>query len=197
MSIVEKAKDYCLNIIENSDDIYDLDRHLPEAERWAKKIMQGHLEADQEVVLLIVWLHDVSHYVGDKGTDHAVRSEKMAEEFLKKHKYNPEKMKAVLHGVRSHRCRDVQPETLEAKIFACADSASHMTDICYLDIAQTGRFKYLSGKIERDYRDVSLFPEIQRLLTPLHESWRDLIKNYEALHLTKPVELVKDELGFN
>ncbi len=141
MDIVEKAKEYCLGIIEKSDDIYDLDRHLPEAERWAKKIMAGYPEADREVVLLIVWLHDISHYVGDKGTDHAARSEKMAEEFLKKNKYDPEKMRQVLHGVRSHRNRDIAPETLEAKIFACADSASHMTDICYLDIAQTGRFK--------------------------------------------------------
>lgn len=197
MDIVGKAKDYCLNIIEHSYDIYDLDRHLPEAERWAKKIMQGHPEADQEVVLLIVWLHDVSHYVGDKGTDHAVRSEKMAKEFLEKNNYDPKKMKKVLHGVRSHRNRDVIPESIEAKIFACADSASHMTDICYLDIAQTGRFKYLSGKVERDYRDVSLFPEIQKLLSPLHESWKELIKNYEMLHLTEPVELAKDELGFN
>lgn len=188
MDIIEKAKDYCLNIIKNSDDIYDLDRHLPEAERWAKKIMQGHPEADQEVVLLIVWLHDVSHYVGDKGTDHAVRSEKMAQEFLEKNNYDSEKMKKVLHGVRSHRNRDVVPASIEAKIFVCADSASHMTDILYLDMTHQGKFEAVMAKIERDFRDIGMFPEVQQMLAPIHDIWNKFVAEYKKLDLVDEID---------
>jgi len=183
MNIEEKAKKYCLSIIDESDDIFSLATHLPEAEKWANKICDLHPEADREVVLLIVWLHDVSHYVGDRDTDHAVRSEKMAEEFLGENKYNSEKLKQVLHGVRSHRNRDVAPETLEAKIFACADSASHMTDILYLDMIGQGKFKAVTAKMERDFRDVSMFPEVQKKLAPIHDIWKKFVFEYEKLDL--------------
>jgi len=196
MNIVEKAKKYCLSIIDESDDIFSLVTHLPEAEKWAEKICDLRPEADREVVLLTVWLHDVSHYVGDRDTDHAVRSEKMAKEFLEKNQYDPKKLPMVLHGVRSHRNRDVAPETIEAKIFACADSASHMTDIAYLLMMQTGRFEYLAGKLERDFRDVNFFPEIHKMLSPVYRSWKELAKNYKALHLIEKVK-PKSEFGFN
>lgn len=188
MDIVEKAREYCLGVIKQYDDIYTLIRHIPEAEKWAIKIAESHPEADKEVVLLIVWLHDVSHYVGDTSSDHAVRSEKMAREFLEKNNYDPEKIQKVLHGVRSHRNRDVAPETIEAKIFACADSASHMTDILYVDMVCQGKFEAVAAKIERDFRDIGMFPEVQEMLTPIYETWKKFVTEYKKLGLVEPIE---------
>ncbi|HLC44091.1 MAG TPA: HD domain-containing protein [Patescibacteria group bacterium] len=188
MDIVETAREYCLDVIKQNDDIYTLIRHIPEAEKWAIKIVEKHPEADKEVVLLVVWLHDVSHYVGDRSTDHAVRSEKMVEEFLEKNNYDSEKMKQVLHGVRSHRNRDVVPESIEAKIFACADSASHMTDILYLDMIQQGKFEAVLAKLERDYRDIGVFPEIHKMLTPLYETWKKFITEFQKLDMVEPTK---------
>ena len=183
--IIEKAKEYCLKIIADHEDIYNLVSHLPEAEKWAIKLLKRFPEADPEIVLLSVWLHDVSHYVGDLESDHAIRSEKMASEFLQQNGYPKDKMGQVLHCVRAHRCRDVQPETLEAKLMACIDSASHMTDYCYINIVQNGRFDYAYGKMDRDYRDVGLFPEIQKELAPIHNAWGKLIREYEKLGVVK------------
>lgn len=183
MDIVEKAREYCLSVIKQHDDIYTLVRHIPEAEKWANKISDSHAEADKEVVLLVVWLHDVSHYVGDMSTDHAVRSEKMAQEFLLKNNYDPQKLKQVLHGVRSHRNRDVAPESIEAKIFACADSASHMTDIIYIDMVRQGKFEAVTAKIERDFRDIGMFPEVQKMLAPVYDVWKKFVIEYKKLDL--------------
>ena len=181
MDIVQKAKEYCLDVVSSHEDIFDLKSHIPEAEKWAKLILADHPKANEEVVLLSVWLHDVSHYVGDRDSDHAVRSEKMAREFLAKEGYFADKIEKVASCVRSHRCRDIQPETVEGKIMACADSASHMTDHCYIDVMHRGRFDYASGKIERDYRDVGLFPEVQAKLTPLYNCWKKLLEEYQKL----------------
>ena len=42
----------------------------------------------------------------------------------------------VAHCIRAHRCKDVQPQTIEAKIVAFSDSASHLFDSFYIDMAK-------------------------------------------------------------
>jgi hypothetical protein len=40
-------------------------------------------------------------------------------------------------------------------MIACIDSASHFTDpLMYMSILSVGKYEYLEGKLERDYRDV-------------------------------------------
>lgn len=79
------------------------------------------------------------------------------------------------------------PDSLEAKIVACADSASHMTHWVYFDMAMDDRrdkceFKAY-GKIDRDFRDLAAFPEVQDELRDLHEAWRNVIKEYEKIDI--------------
>src|SRR6266404_4165210 len=113
--------------------------HVPEVERWADLILTDHPNADREVVLLGVWLHDVGNLIGDKNIDHAVRSQKFVLEVLTPMHLTKEKLYGVAHCVRAHRNRDVEPFTIEAKIVAAADSASHMTYEAYLPSAGTKR----------------------------------------------------------
>jgi len=172
--MIEKAKEHFFKTIKPDVDIYNLLGHVPEAEKWANKLCDAHKEADREVVLLAVWLHDTAYYPLDE-VDHAIKSEKMAREFLEKENYPKDKMEKVLHCVRSHRCRDVEPVTLEAKIMACVDSASHMTDSMYVNIIRDGHADYVFGKLERDYRDISKFPEVQKELQDVYEKWKALL----------------------
>ena len=79
-----------------------------------------------------------------------------------------DEIKKVLHCVRSHRCDDVLLISIKAKIIAFADSAAHLTDDLYFDIARKDKerkkpFKVYS-KIERDLRDLSLFPKEKKIL---------------------------------
>jgi len=166
------------------DGPYKYDFHVPEVERWAKFILKNHPEIDPEVVLISVWLHDIGSYpISDR--DHAVVGEEIARKFLKKHKYNEEKSLKILHCIRAHRCRDVKPSSMEAKLVACADSASHFTDCIYIQILIDAHSKkseklsdYAFDKLERDYKDISAFPEIKLKLTPLYLKWKGLLKEY-------------------
>jgi len=185
-SIIEKSKETFFNYINEAGlDPYTLKNHVVEVERWAKKILKTHPEADEETVLVGVWLHDFGHYPINSNEDHAITGERKAKALLEKEGFDKEKTKQILHCIRSHRCKDVMPETLEAKILACADSASHFTSTMYFDIFYRQKMENYSyralDKIERDYRDLAFFPEIKEELTPLYKAWLNLLNSYDKL----------------
>ncbi len=133
--------------------------------------------------MLSIWLHDIGHYPLPTEIDHAIRSENIAREFLKKESVNEEEIQKILHCIRAHRVKDVQPQSMEAKIIACADSASHMTDIIYIDMAKNKMIKQALDKLERDFRDLSLFPRIKEQLTEVYESWKKLLNSLNTLEM--------------
>jgi hypothetical protein len=188
--IINKTKDRFLEMIKNdNEDRYHLVSHIEELERWANFMCDSYPEADKEVVMLSVYLHDIGHYPINLDTDHAVVGEKRAREFLTKQKYPDDKMKKVLHCVRAHRCKDVLPETLEAKIMAFIDSASHITDGMYISVSK----HYKRGltttnpldKLERDLRDLNTFPEIKEKLIGLYEAWKRVVIEYDRIDFLK------------
>jgi hypothetical protein len=128
-----------------------------------------------------LYLHDTGHYPINKEIDHAITSEKLTTIFLENEKYDKEKTIKVMHCVRAHRCKDVMPNTLEAKAMAFIDSASHMTDKMYIDMIKNGDGEKASAKLERDYRDLAIFPEIQKEMTEIYSAWKILITNLNRL----------------
>jgi|GEM_PF-425641 len=188
MAIVEKAKEAFFEMVESfGSDPYVILPHVPEVEAWVKHLVKRHPEADEEIALLGAWLHDLGHYPIPTEIDHAVRSEQRARAFLEREGYPADRMERVLHCVRAHRCKDVMPATIEAKIVACADSASHMTQEMYFDMARDDKIEKkplrVYAKMERDYRDIGIFPEVQQELTPLFEAWKKVVEAYEKLDL--------------
>jgi len=154
----ESVKEHFINSVKQAGVEYGyLLRHLPQVEKWAKKLLNLYLQADEEVVFCGVWSHDIGQVIGDKETDHAINSEIEIKRFLTEQGAKPDFIDKVAHCARSHRCKDVQPSPLEAKILAVADSASHMTDIVYLDMFSRDDYDLALGKLERDYRDVGFF----------------------------------------
>ena len=187
-TIINKARKKFFQMIDDfGSDPYHLKSHVSEVEKWAKHLLKKFPEANSEVVLLAVWMHDLGHYPILTEIDHAIRSEKRAKEFMEKLNYSKDKMEKVLHCVRAHRCRDVMPNSIEAKIIACVDSASHMTESMYFDMAkddkENNREFRVYAKMERDFRDLGAFPEIQKELKKLFETWKKLIQIYEKIDL--------------
>jgi len=176
--LIKKAKSHFYKtFLKRKNPFYPyLLRHVSEAEKWAKKILSLYPQADKTIVLVSVWLHDIDQEVEKNGGDHAVASEKEARSFLSSLGVDSSIIERVAHCVRSHRNRDVKPKTLEAKILAAADSASHFTDIVYVVHLADGIKTYVEGKIERDFRDVSIFPELSKEIEPLYRAWKELIK---------------------
>ncbi|MCX6808575.1 MAG: HD domain-containing protein [Candidatus Berkelbacteria bacterium] len=173
--LIKKASEKFLTRLEkHKDDPWNLAVHIREAEKWAGKVLEKYPEADKDVVMLSVWLHDIGHYPIQE-IDHAVILEQIAREFFSIEKVNKELADKVLHCVRSHRNRDVTPATFEAKLFAMIDSVSHFTYIPYIEMAQQGRALDALSKLERDYRDVAPFPEVLKEIKPLYLALKNLL----------------------
>jgi hypothetical protein len=180
--IIERSKQHFLETYENSDPnvrLYDeLPLHVGVLEKWAKHFLSKRSDVNKEVLLSSVWLHDIGQLVGEKEEDHAVRSEREVLEFLPKIGIDEKTTEKIAHCVRSHRCKDVQPESKEAKYLAALDSVSHLTDIVYINMLETNPKEIVLAKLDRDSRDIELLPELKEEMMPLLESWRNLIEHY-------------------
>lgn len=177
--IVEIAKNHFLQTIAKGSPIYAYyPEHVENAELWATKILHYFPEADNEIVLLAVQLHDIGHADGKYWEDHAIKSELETISFLTKIGYPESRINQVAHCVRAHRCRDVTPNTIEARILAAADSASHMTDFVYIVMLKQNHLSRddIQAKIDRDYHDAEWLPkELIDEITPLYKAWKKLI----------------------
>lgn len=179
MGNIEKAKIYCLNVLSKKKDriCAYLPGHIESVQKWSEKLIKDYPKANKEILLLSVWLHDIGHALSTH-TDHHIKSEAEARKFLKTIKLDPEKIEKVAHCIRAHRCKDVKPETIEAKILAAADSVSHFTDGCYMDMLMNTPKRQTLKKLDRDYRDVGIFPKLKKEISPIYKAWKSLIKVY-------------------
>lgn len=155
-----------------------LTRHLAQVDRWTDTLIATKPETNLAVVKFGVWLHDIGQLVGPNDVDHAINSEAEVRRFLPTLGVDPLVVEQVAHCARSHRCKDVQPETLEARILAACDSASHMTDVVYIDMTNRGEKASALAKLDRDLRDVGQFPELRELMLPLYGAWKGLLAAY-------------------
>lgn len=159
-----------------------LNNHLPEVERWAVWLADSHPEANATVILLGVWLHDIGQVTGPKEVDHAVNSEVESRSFLSTVGASPDLVEKVAHCVRSHRCKDVLPMTLEARVLAAADSASHLSDNVYVLMAKRGEIEDAIAKVGRDMRDIKAFPGLVEMLEPVSQAWIGLLKVWPRIN---------------
>jgi HD superfamily phosphodiesterase len=124
--------------------------------KQAEQCLKKFPNANSEITLLGAWLHDIGHYPLPEEKDHAVQGEERARKFLEKHSVEPHIIGQICHCVRAHRNKDVPPVSIEAKIVAFSDSASHLVGSMYMDMVQQGRGELVFDKMERDYKDLAL-----------------------------------------
>lgn len=143
-----------------------LSKHLMEVERFANLLCDKHPDADRDIVGFGVWFHDIGRLRGqDEG--HDVYGAEEAKRVLIKEGVDTDKIKRVYEVCRSHGCKDVKPESLEAKILATADAMSHFTHSFYFRLFQYYKdeltFEEIKDKIlqklERDFNDKIAFDE--------------------------------------
>ena len=176
--MIEKYRKHFLNTYKRSKIKYrTFPHHVDIVKKWVEKLCDLYPAADREVVTIASYLHDIGHFI-KKDKDHAISSEKVASSLLKKEKLSEIKINKILHAIRAHRNKDIKPETIEAKIVCCADSASHFTAEVYLTVLKDHTKKETLEKMERDFRDLSDFPHIKKELTPLYKSWKKIIEQF-------------------
>ena len=161
-----------------------LPQHLMEVERFANLLCNKHPEADRDIVGLGVWFHDIGRLRGqDEG--HDVFGAEEAKRVLSKEDYPADKTERVYEVCRSHRCKDVQPESLEAKILATADAVSHFTHAFYFRLFQhyQGEMSFdeirevVRKKIERDFNDKMFFDEAREEVRDKYEAMKTVLSD--------------------
>jgi len=172
---IEKTREHFLDLYTISGDNNPYPEHVEKVEEIARKLTADFPDSDKEVVLLAVWLHDIGAFLGDREI-HDINSEKEARRYLTALGFGASKVEQVAHCVRSHRCNDVLPTTIEAKILAVADSASHLYAGPYINMKHKFGKESVLGKLERDYRDIGLIPAVKNELTPLYMAWKKLLE---------------------
>lgn len=180
MEIVDKAQSRILDRIEKYwSDPYNQKHHVPLVVDQIRKCIVLEPTANELVCLLWWRLHDVWHYNEEINVDHAVIWAEIARSFLQENWIEENIIEQVVHCVRSHRCRDIPPSTLEAKIVAFSDSASHFLDLVYLDIGKKSWTKLALEKLERDYRDLWLLPKLKPNFDWLYNSSKSILIDLE------------------
>lgn len=194
---IKKTKEDALKATGTEEDrrrkcaFFDLTEHLKGVEKWARWMLQRYPQANETVVLTAVFWHDVGQYTG-KNKDHAVNSAAVVKKYLENEELSAEEKENIVHCVRAHRNNDVKPETVEAKIMAWADSASHFTSNIYLlmtevDLSNQDKaddYQAL-GKIERDWRDLGLFPEERKEFEEIYKNWKNLLQSFIELEIER------------
>ena len=181
-NVLEATSKHFITSMSEGDPVHQFyPHHVKQVEKWARRILDYYPDADREVVLLSVWLHDIGAKDKNNLGTHEIYSENEARRFLPTLGLAQDKVDAVAHCVRTHRCKeDALPETTEAAIVAAADSASHLTDIFYILMLIEGNSKEaVLQKLDRDIRDTQSLPEpLHEELLPLHNIWKELITSF-------------------
>jgi len=158
--------------------------HLMEVERFANLLCDKFPEADRDIVGLGVWFHDIGRLRGYE-KDHDVYGAEEAQKVLAKKGFPTDKIKRVYEVCRTHRCTDVQPESLEAKILATADAMSHFTHGFYFRLFQHYQDKMdfdeirklVRKKLERDFNKKILFDEAKKEVQDIYEAMRLVLQD--------------------
>ncbi len=183
MDNVEKIKQLIKDEIYNSDYIgsWFFGEHLLGVEKNVKFLLNNLLQADKEIVMLGVWLHDLQRIRGIKG-DHQKIGAEEAEKVLNKYDYKKDVIEKVKKIILCHSCDDVMPETLEEKILASADAMSHYYNDFYLRIATLGQRnleefrKWVLEKIDRDYNKKIFFDFAKEKIKFNHDTLVNLLR---------------------
>jgi HD superfamily phosphodiesterase len=169
--IKTKIKNECHNLGRIEPWFYN--SHLLAVEKYSQFLLKKLPQADKEVVLLGVWLHDTQRVRGIKG-DHEKVGAAQAKKIMLEYGYSLKTIKKVQNIILTHTCSKTQPVTLEGKILATADAMTHYVNDFYLLIATTGQrnlkdFKaWALEKLNRDYKKKIFFPFAKKEIKDRH-----------------------------
>ncbi len=180
LKIKELIKRECKELGFVSNWFYD--EHLCRVEKNAKWLLKKIPEADKEVVLLGVWLHDTQRIRGIK-IDHQKGGAQEAEKIMKQNGYDEGTIKSVQSVILTHSCNSKMPVSLEGKILASADAMAHYNSNFFLRIALQGDRtfseykKWALEKLDRNYNRKIFFDFAKEKIEKRHNIIKSFISN--------------------
>lgn len=177
--LIEKTRSFVLSECKKPESHYGLqpfDNHFVPMVRHALDLAKKY-KADEEIVALAGWLHDIGSIVNGR-KDHHKTSANIAEEFLKKQNYPADRIKLIKDCILKHRGSIRSNRvTLEEKIIAEADVMNNFDNIAgpfmaaflYEGLDQKQATRSIREKLKRKWRQLH-FPESKRLLKKKYEA---------------------------
>ena len=130
--IIEYLKTEIKNRAENENNKFGIGvlYHI-EAVAKNAEILANKYNADKEVCIIAAWLHDIASITDcDLYEEHHIHGAKIADEILRKFKYDENKIELVKNCILNHRGSiDNRRLSKEEKIIADADAISHFDSI--------------------------------------------------------------------
>jgi hypothetical protein len=171
--IKQLIKDECY--LGGKIESYFYDVHLLAVEECAEILLTKLPDADKEIVMLGVWLHDLQRIRGLEG-DHAQVGAEQAIKVLNDFEYSEEIINKVHSIILSHPCDcEPYPSTIEGKILATADAMSHYMNDFYLTLCRTGKWEipefkvWALKKLDRDYNKKIYFEFARAMIEQKHQ----------------------------
>jgi len=153
--IIKKVKKFVKEEYNKSNPLTKkgLKGHFELVENYAKALLKKE-NADEEIVILSVWLHDIGTIKGYY-KNHHISGAKIAEKFLLKLNYPKNKIEKVKHCILVHRgSKPGKVKLKEAQILINADAMAHFDEINLLLVLYKDK-KELLKKLERSYAKLS------------------------------------------
>ncbi|MFA5126944.1 MAG: HD domain-containing protein [Patescibacteria group bacterium] len=145
--------------------------HIKSVVKYAEMLAQKR-KADEEIVKISAWLHDMGSILGDT-ENHHVSSGIYAEELLKKYNYPQDKIDAIKHCIFAHRgSQNIKRETIEAECLADADSMSHFDSVVGLF-----RLALITKKMTEAEAKEFVYNKLMRSWNKLTSEAKDIIKD--------------------
>jgi uncharacterized protein len=182
--LIELARKYVEEECKKESNFFGISAynyHFVSTVRYARQLAR-EAGANEEIVAIAAWLHDIGSIMGDYENHHTSGAE-IAERFLAGQGYPKDKTEAVKHCIIAHRgSKDIPRKTVEAECIANADAMSHFDNIGSLfNLALVTRkleteeaVKFVRGKLDRSYKKLTLRAKI--IIKPKYEAAMLLLK---------------------
>lgn len=137
-------------------------------------------KADKETVEIAALLHDIGR-ARHGGKDHDKTGPEEAEKILKDLGCSEDIIDEVKHCIRSHRQKDVAPETRIAKIISNADAMSHFDIVPMMFYWRSKKqgpkdtFAWVEEKLDRDWNNKLTLPEAKRMTKEKYDAAKLII----------------------
>lgn len=116
-----------------------------------------------------------------------IRGVEIAERFLEKYKLKKEEISKIKNCILRHRnIKNYQPENLEEKIVAVADTLSHFESIFYFTFFKSFPQYSLRNmvrtnlrELKKDWQDVKILPKAPQLIKTKYGALQQFFENYK------------------
>ncbi|MFH1392357.1 MAG: HD domain-containing protein [bacterium] len=193
--IAKKAQKCVRYLAKQNGWFWFYNMHQKAVIKSAKDLLKLYPKADQKIVLISCWLHDIAHYYAKDDKEiltvkknHHIDGARIAEEILSKHEIDKIEINKIINCVLRHRNLEAyRPRTLEEKVVVVADALSHFRSIFYLTYFKfhpkhslEEMVKVDLEKIERDWRDVQLLPKAKKLAEDQYRVLKKMLEEFDV-----------------